>query len=160
PIITTAHITRDHAYMIYDVLIAVDENFKPQPQMADWTVSDDKKVYTFTLRDGLKFHDGAPVTAADAVASLERWSKRDAGGQLIMAITDSLKATNDKTLVWTLKEPFAPSLDTLAKQAALPPFIMPARIAATPADTAITEHIGSGPFKFVPGEFQPGVGVS
>ena len=108
PVITTAHITRDHAYMIYDVLIAVDENFKPQPQMADWTISDDQKVYTFTLRDGLKFHDGAPVTAADAVASLQRWAKRDAGGQLIMDITESLKATDDKTLVWTLKEPFAP----------------------------------------------------
>ncbi|MFC4626130.1 ABC transporter substrate-binding protein [Daeguia caeni] len=160
PILTTAHITRDHAYMIYDVLIAVDENFKPQPQMADWTVSDDQKVYTFTLRDGLKFHDGTPVTAADAVASLERWAKRDTGGQLIMDITESLKAVDDKTLVWTLKEPFEPFLDTLAKQAALPPFIMPARIAATPADTAITEHIGSGPFKFVPEEFQPGVGVT
>lgn len=160
PIITTAHITRDHGYMIYDVLIAVDENFKPQPQMANWTVSDDGKVYTFTLRDGLKFHDGAPVTAADAVASLERWAKRDAGGQLIMDITESLKASDDKTLVWTLKEPFAPFLDTLAKQAALPPFIMPARVAATPADTAITEHIGSGPFKFVQAEFQPGIGVS
>ncbi|MBC8719399.1 MULTISPECIES: ABC transporter substrate-binding protein [Brucella/Ochrobactrum group] len=160
PVITTAHITRDHAYMIYDVLVAVDENFKPQPQMAEWTVSDDGKTYTFTLRDGLKFHDGAPVTAADAVASLERWAKRDTGGQLIMDITDSLKANDDKTIVWTLKEPFAPFLDTIAKQSALPPFIMPARIAATPADTAITEHIGSGPFKFVPAEFQPGVGVT
>ena len=66
PVITTAHITRNHAYMIYDVLVALDSEFKPQPQMADWTVSDDGKVYTFTLRDGLKFHDGAPVTAADA----------------------------------------------------------------------------------------------
>ncbi|WP_369334879.1 ABC transporter substrate-binding protein, partial [Streptomyces sp. SID13666] len=118
--ITTAHITRDHAYMIYDVLIAVDENFKPQPQMAEWTVSDDGKTYTFTLRDGLKFHDGAPVTAADVVASLERWAKRDTGGQLIMDITDSLKANDDKTIVWTLKEPFAPFLDTIAKQSALP----------------------------------------
>lgn len=160
PVITTAHITRDHAYMIYDVLIAVDENFKPQPQMAEWTAADDGKSYTFTLRDGLKFHDGAPVTAADAVASLNRWAKRDSGGQLIMDITESLKANDDKTLVWTLKEPFPPFLDTLAKQAALPPFIMPARVAETPADTAITEHIGSGPFKFVPAEFQPGIGVS
>lgn len=160
PVITTAHITRDHAYMIYDVLVAVDEDFKPQPQMADWTVSDDDKTYTFTLRDGLKFHDGAPVTSADVVASLERWAKRDAGGQLVMDITDSLKAGDDKTIVWTLKESFPPFLDTLAKQSALPPFIMPARIAATSADTAITEHIGSGPFKFVAEEFQPGVGVT
>lgn len=160
PVITTAHITRNHAYMIYDVLIAVDKDFKPQPQMADWTVSDNGKIYTFTLRDGLKFHDGEPVTSADVVASLERWAKRDGGGQLIMDITDSLKAGDEKTIIWTLTEPFPPFLDTLAKQSALPPFIMPARIAETSADTAITEHIGSGPFKFVPGEFQPGVGVT
>ena len=62
PVITTAHITRNHGYMIYDVLTAVDENFEPQPQMADWEISDDGLVYTFTLREGLVFHDGAPVT--------------------------------------------------------------------------------------------------
>ncbi len=160
PVITTAHITRNHAYMIYDVLVAVDGDFKPQPQMADWTVSDDGLTYTFTLRDGLKFHDGAPVTMADAEASLKRWAKRDAGGQLIMDVTESLTATDDKTLVWKLTKPFGPLLDTIGKQSALPPFIMPARIAATPSDTAITEHIGSGPFKFVVDEFQPGVSVT
>ncbi|WP_198174076.1 ABC transporter substrate-binding protein [Mesorhizobium xinjiangense] len=161
PVITTAHITRDHAYMIYDVLVAVDENFTPQPQMADWTISDDNLIYTFTLRDGLTFHDGAPVTAADAVASLKRWGQKDSGGQLIFDVTESLEAADDKTIVWTLKEPFAPLLDTIAKQSALPPFIMPERIAAnTPADTAITEYVGSGPFVFVEDEYQPGVSVT
>lgn len=160
PVITTAHITRNHAYMIYDVLVAVDGDFTPQPQMADWTVSDDGLVYTFTLRDGLMFHDGAPVTMADAEASIKRWAERDSGGQLIMDRTESLTATDDTTLVWTLTEPFGPLLDTLGKQSALPPFIMPARVAETPSDTAITEHVGSGPFTFVESEFQPGVSVT
>ena len=71
PVITTAYITRDHGYMVYDTLLATDSNFKIQPQMADWKVSDDKLTYTFTLRDGLKWHDGAPVTAEDCVASLQ-----------------------------------------------------------------------------------------
>src|SRR3954462_10537981 len=62
PIITTAYITRDHGYMVYDTLLATDSNFKIQPQMADYKVSDYKLTYTFTLRDGLKWHDGAPVT--------------------------------------------------------------------------------------------------
>src|SRR5947209_16356960 len=61
PIITTAYITRDHGYMVYDTLLATDSNFKTQPQMADYKVSDDKLTYTFTLREGLKWHDGAPV---------------------------------------------------------------------------------------------------
>src|SRR4051812_13113500 len=77
PIITTAYITRDHGYMVYDTLLATDSNFKIQPQMADWKISDDKLTYTFTLREGLKWHDGAPVTAEDCVASLQRWGKRD-----------------------------------------------------------------------------------
>ena len=160
PVITTAHITRNHAYMIYDVLIAQDHEFKPQPQMAEWAISDDQKTYTFTLRDGLKFHDGAPVTAADAVASLKRWGEKDSGGQVIMDRTESLEATDDKTITWTLNEPFVPMLDVLSKQSALPPFIMPARVAETPSSEPITDYTGSGPFMFVTEEFNPGVSVT
>src|SRR3981189_2662445 len=82
PITSTAYISRDHGYMIYDTLVAVDENMQPQPQMADWTISDDKRIYTFKLRDGLAWHDGQPVTAEDCVASLKRWWQRDTMGQL------------------------------------------------------------------------------
>jgi len=160
PITTTAHITRNHGYMIYDVLIAQDENFEPQPQMADWEVSDDSLVYTFTLRDELMFHDGEPVTAEDVVASLERWGKRDAGGQLIFDVTESVEASDDNTVTWTLSEPFEPLINTLAKQAAVPPFIMPAGIAETSADSNINEHIGSGPFVFVADEYDPGQSVT
>ncbi len=160
PIITTAHITRNHGYMIYDVLVAQDKNFTPQPQMAEFAVSDDGLTYTFTLRDGLKFHDGEPVTAADAVASLQRWGKRDSGGQLIFDVTASLEATDDKTVTWTLSEPFGPLLDIVSKQSAVPPFIMPARVAETSADEAITDYTGSGPFVFVEEEFEPGVSVT
>ncbi|MCT7377133.1 ABC transporter substrate-binding protein [Chelativorans sp. EGI FJ00035] len=160
PIITTAHITRNHGYMIYDVLVAVDENFEPQPQMADWAISDDNLVYTFTLRDGLTFHDGNPVTAADAVASLRRWGKRDSGGQLLFDVTESLEAKDDKTLVWTLKSPFPALLEIVGKQSAVPPFIMPERVASGSADEAITDYTGSGPFVFVEEEYQPGVSVT
>lgn len=160
PIMTTAHITRDHAYMIYDVLIAQDSEFQPQPQMADWTVSDDQMTYTFTLRDGLKFHDGAPVTATDVVASLNRWAQKDAGGQIILDRTASLEATDDKTITWTLNEPFPSMLEVVSKQSGLPPYIMPARVAETPADEAITDYTGSGPFIFVDEEFRPGVSVT
>ncbi|WP_346433097.1 ABC transporter substrate-binding protein [Breoghania sp.] len=159
-LVTTAHIVRDHGYMIYDVLVAQDHTFTPRPQMADWTISDDKKVYTFTLRDGLMFHDGNPVTVADAVASLKRWGKRDSGGRLIFDVTESFVVKDDKTIVWTLKKPYWPLLDTLSKMSAVPPFIMPARIAATTLDQAITDYIGSGPFKFVASEYKPGVSVT
>lgn len=157
PIITTAYITRDHAYMIYDTLLAMDSNFKIQPQMASWKVSDDKLTYTFTLRDGLKWHDGAPVTAEDCIASLKRWGTRDGMGQKLMDFVGSLEATDPKTITLKLKEPYGLVLESIGKPSSVVPFMMPKRIAETPGDKAIAEHIGSGPFKFVQGEFQPGV---
>ncbi|MET0905648.1 MAG: ABC transporter substrate-binding protein, partial [Tardiphaga sp.] len=84
PIITTAYITRDHGYMVYDTLLGMNSKYEVKPQMADWKISDDKLVYTFTLRDGLLWHDGQPVTAEDCVASLKRWGARDGMGQKLM----------------------------------------------------------------------------
>ncbi|PAY04137.1 MULTISPECIES: ABC transporter substrate-binding protein [Bradyrhizobium] len=157
PILTTAYITRDHGYMVYDTLVATDSNFKIQPQMADWKVSDDKLTYTFTLRDGLKWHDGAPVTAEDCVASLKRWAKVDGMGQKLMDFTASLEATDAKTITLKLKEPYGLVLDSIGKPSSRVAFMMPKRLAETPPDKPIPEQIGSGPFKFVQAEFQPGV---
>ena len=157
PIFTTAYITRDHGYMVYDTLLATDSSFKVQPQMADWKVSDDKLTYTFTLRDGLKWHDGAPVTAEDCVASLKRWGKNDGMGQKLMDFTASIEASDAKTIVLKLKEPYGLVLESIAKPSSLVPFMMPKRLAETPPGKQISEQIGSGPFKFVQGEFQPGV---
>ncbi|MDQ8732824.1 ABC transporter substrate-binding protein [Bradyrhizobium sp. LHD-71] len=157
PGITTAYITRNHGYMVYDTLVATDSNFKIQPQMADWKISNDKLTYTFTLRDGLKWHDGAPVTAEDCVASLQRWGKADGMGQKLMDFVASLEATDPKTITLKLKEPYGLVLESLGKPSSLVPFMMPKRLAETPAGKAIPEQIGSGPFKFVQAEFQPGV---
>ena len=76
PIWTTAYVTRDHGYMIYDTLFSTDEKNAVKPQMVDkYEVSPDKTLWTFTLRDGLEWHDGQPVTAEDCVASLKRWAR-------------------------------------------------------------------------------------
>src|SRR6478735_8140578 len=157
PIFTTAYITRDHGYMVYDTLIATDSNFKIQPQMADWKISDDKLTYTFALRDGLKWHDGTPVTAEDCAASLKRWAAVDGMGQQMMQFTASIEATDPKTITLKLKEPYGLVLDSIGKPSSRVAFMMPKRIAETPPDKQIPEQIGSGPFKFVQGEFQPGV---
>ena len=157
PIFTGTYITRDHGYMVYDTLLATDSSFKVQPQMADWKVSADKLTYIFTLRDGLKWHDGSPVTADDCVASLRRWSKNDTMGQKLMDFTASLEATDERTITLKLKEPFALVLESIAKPSSTVAFMMPRRLAETPANQQIPEQIGSGPFKFVRGEFQPGV---
>src|SRR5216684_2273875 len=157
PGFTTAYITRDHGYMIYDTLLATDSDFKVQPQMAEWKVSDDKLTYTFILRDGLKWHDGTPVTAEDCVASLRRWGKSDGMGQKLMDFTLSLEATDPKTITLKLKEPYGLVLESIGKPSSLVPFMMPKRLAETPPGKAIAEQVGSGPFKFVQAEFRPGV---
>ena len=85
PIWTTAYMSRNHGYMIYDTLFGTDENAKIKPQMVEsWTESGDHRMWTFKLRKGLEFHDGKPVTSEDVVASLQRWGKRDAMGSALM----------------------------------------------------------------------------
>src|SRR6201984_1104972 len=157
PGFTTAYITRDHGYMVYDTLIATDANFKIQPQMADWTISDDKLTYTFTLRDGLKWHDGAPVTAEDCVASLKRWGKNDGMAPKLMHFPASIEAADAKTIVLKLKEPYGLVLESIAKPSSYVAFMMPKRLAETPPGKPSPDQVGSGPFKFVTSEFQPGV---
>src|SRR5207249_11215088 len=140
PIWTTAYITRDHGYMVYDTLFANDATLQPRPQMVDkYTVSRDRMKWSFTLRSGLQFHDGAPVTAEDCVASLLRWGKRDALGRMLLAATGKLQATDAKTFVLELKSPFGIVLEALAKPSSNVPFIMPARLAATPDTEQVSE---------------------
>ena len=158
PLFTTADITQNHGYMIYDTLFALDEKGQPQPQMVDtYRVSADKLTYTFTLRTGLKWHDGKPVRSADAVASLKRWGVKDAAGQKLFARTASLEATNDRTFVLKLKEPYGLTIRALAKEYSYVPFILPEREAVQdPSKPFEGEKIGSGPFMFVEKEWVPG----
>src|SRR5271169_5372911 len=157
PIWTTAYVTRNFGYLVFDTLFSLDKDFKPQPQMVHrWTVSDDKLTYRFTLRDGLKWHDGQPVRAADCVASLERWGKRDTLGQKLMEAVAEMNAIDDKTFTISLKSPFPLILDALGKLSSNVPFMMPERLAKTDAYQQIPEAIGSGPFKFVKEEWVPG----
>ena len=157
PIATTAYITRNHGYMVYDTLFAIDDKFQVKPQMVDkYETSGDGLTYTFTLRPGLKFHDGAPVRSADCIASIERWAKRDALGQKLAEATESWSAVDDKTFRLKLKTPFPLTLDALAKPSSNVPFIMPERIAKTDAFKNIDDPTGSGPFKMVKSEWVPG----
>ena len=158
PVLTTADTARNHGYMIYDTLLAADEKFDIRPQMVkDWQVSADNKTYTFTLRDGLKWHDGAPVKAEDCVASIKRWATEDKLGQTLMSMVGGIEVIDDKTFRIVLKEPTGLVLGALGKTSTLAPFMMPKRVAETPSTEAIKEYIGSGPFKFVVADFKPGV---
>src|SRR5437870_13684610 len=99
PIWTTAYISRNHGYMIYDTLFATDAKGEIRPQMVDkYDVSADKLTYALTLRDGLLWHDGAPVTAEDCVASIKRWAAKDSMGQKMISFVQDLQVVGPKTL--------------------------------------------------------------
>jgi peptide/nickel transport system substrate-binding protein len=112
PIWTTAYITRNHGYLVYDTLFGTDESLQIKPQMVDrTTVSPDRMKYTFALRDGLRWHDGQPVVSEDCVESLKRWGKKDRFGQLLMAHTGKIEAVDKKTFTLELGERFEPVLE-------------------------------------------------
>src|SRR6476646_4537328 len=157
PIWTTAYITRNHGYMIYDTLFAMDEKGEIKPQMVDkYDVSTDKLTYTFTLRDGLLWHDGQPVTAEDCVASIKRWAARDTMGQKLMTFVEAVTAKDATTIEIKLREPTGIVLLALGKPYSNAPFMMPKRVAETDPSKQISEFIGSGPFIFKKDEWKPG----
>ncbi|MEQ8815671.1 MAG: ABC transporter substrate-binding protein [Thalassobaculum sp.] len=157
PFWTTQTIAGIHGLMIYDTLFSSDADLQPQPQMVDsWTVSVDRMTYNFTLRDGLKFHDGSDVTSKDVVASMSRWGKRDGAGKQLMGYTKSITAKDAKTFEWVLTEPYGLLIDTLAKTGTSIPFVMREKEALVDPFQQIEEVVGSGPFMFKRDEWVPG----
>ena len=154
PIWTTQYMTRNHGYMIYDTLFGTDAQGTVQPQMVErWEVGKERKALDLHPAPGLEFHDGKPVTGEDVIASLARWGKRDAMGK-----NCSLSSRR-----WTRPLPPVPHpaarafgfvLQALGKPTSNVPFIMPKRVADTPADKQIDDYTGSGPFIFQRDEWQ------
>ncbi len=152
----TTYITNRYGYLVYDTLFGLDSHFVPRPQMVDtWTISDDRLTWTFTLRPGLTFHDGAAVTSDDCIASLKRWMARDAMGQQLATRIAVFEAVNPSTFKLVLTEPYALVLETFGRWGA-PPFIMPAKVASAPMSEVVTSSIGSGPFIMKRDEWRPG----
>ena len=153
----SAFVTRNHVLMVFDTLYGVDEAGVVRPQMAaGHTVSGDGLVWEVTLRPGLGFHDGTPVLARDAVASIKRWWVADAFGQALGAATAELSAPDDRTIWFQLKRPFPLLADALAHPTNTIAAIMPERLATTPATSRLTEMVGSGPFRYLARERVPG----
>src|SRR3954470_3780133 len=157
PIWTTATVTRNHGYLVFDTLYGMDAQYRIQPQMVEGhQVEDDGLPWRLALREGLRFHDGEPVRAQDVVASLQRWAKKDAFGSALMAATDELSAASDRVVEFRLKKPFPLLPDALGKSGVNMPAIMPERLARTDPNTRVAEMVGSGPYRFVTDEWRQG----
>ena len=160
PTTVTPTITRIHGYFIYDRLFEFDDKVIPTPQMVDtYDVTPDGLTYTFTLRDGLRFHDGKPVTTDDVIASIKRWGRAGVGADML-AHTASLDKISDKTFRLILSSSWSPVLPAFSYMSGQTLFILPARIANLPGKAKFVDTTGSGPFKFVAEEWVPGVKVT
>ena len=157
PVVTPSAQTREHAWLIYDTLYGVDDKYNTHPQMVEGHVVENSGLtWKITLREGLKFHDGEKVLARDAAASVNRWTKRNSFGQALGAAMNEIVATSDRVFEVRLKKPFPLLPDALGKTMAYMCPVMPERLAKTDPMQAITEPIGSGPYKYVANERVPG----
>ncbi|MBY0611405.1 MAG: ABC transporter substrate-binding protein [Beijerinckiaceae bacterium] len=157
PILTTNYVTRAHAQMVFDTLYGMDDALTVRPQMVEGdTVSEDGLTWRLKLRSGLMFHDRTPVLGRDVVASLTRWSKRDAFGSALFAVVAELSSPDDRTIEFKLQRPFPLLREALAKPTSYLPVIMPERLALTSPFSAVSEIIGSGPYRYAPEERVPG----
>ena len=154
PVWTVTGASMQHGYMVFDMLYGIDEHFQPRPQMcAGHEVTADGLIWTFTLRDGLLFHDNEKVRAIDCTASIARWRVKDPFGQTLAALTEEMKPLDDQRFQIRLKRPFPQMLFAFGSR---PCFMMPERFARTPATEQVKESIGSGPFRFVASEWVSG----
>jgi peptide/nickel transport system substrate-binding protein len=163
PVATTGYIVRNHGYMIWDTLFAMNEQLVPQPQMASGVeISPDRLTYRITLRDGLAWHDDTAVTSADCVPSLVRWGRVDGMGQRLFSYVDSVTADGPRTIVITLKRPYGFVLESIGKLSTNVPFMMPKRFAEKPHTDRLTvdDMVGSGPFRWLKSEYRPGAKVA
>ena len=158
PIFSTAQVSRNHGFMVYDTLYGMNAALEVSPQMlAGDAVSSDGRQWDLTLRDGLFWHDGEQVLARDCVASIRRWAGRDGFGAELMAATDELSAPDDRTIRFRLKRPFPLLPQALGKAAVQPAFMMPERLATQDPMRPLSDVVGSGPFRFIKDERVQGV---
>lgn len=147
--------------LIFSGLVRLDANLEVQPDGASgWKVSDDGKVYTFTIRDGLKFGDGSAVTANDFVYSINRALSPEVGafaasshfGHIVGAqdvvdgkakTASGVKAIDDKTLEVTLDAPIAYFLALLTYADT---FVVPQKLVESGANWQESAY-GTGPYK-------------
>ncbi|WP_106409189.1 ABC transporter substrate-binding protein [Pseudoroseomonas deserti] len=157
PVFSTAYVSRNHGYLVFDTLYGVDANFAAHPQMvAGHVVENDGLLWKLTLRDGLTWHDGEKVLARDCVASIRRFARRDSFGEALMAATEELSAPDDRTIQFRLKKPFPLLPLALGKPGSPMPAMMPQRLAETDPFKQVTEMVGSGPYRYLASERVPG----
>ncbi|MET3290005.1 UNVERIFIED_CONTAM: peptide/nickel transport system substrate-binding protein [Brevibacillus sp. OAP136] len=144
--------------LMYDQLVRVspDGNGLEPALATEWKVSDDGKTYTFTLRKGVKFHDGSPMTAADVKFSLDRARGKESSWSWIYTGIDSVEATGDDVVTIKTKTPYAPLLSSLALFSSS--IVSEKAVKDKGKDFLSSNEMGTGPFRLA--EWQRGQKVA
>jgi peptide/nickel transport system substrate-binding protein len=146
---TTAGITAEIGYCMYETLFAYDHEYQPVPMLAEsYDVSDDGTVHTIKLRQGVPFHNGEEMTSADVVASIERWAQISGVGKLLMESTESLSAPDDYTVEIVTNGPYGTILVALSSNTQSCT-IHPKSLLDEYGLDPLQEFIGTGPYRFV-----------
>ncbi len=160
PVVTGFYSTTNAALMIYDTLFSWDAKMVAKPQMVEtWERSDDGLTYRFRLRSGLRFHDGSDVTTRDVMASLRRMLLGDTTNQLFASYVAGMDRIDDSSFVLRLHEPFAFVEFLLGGGNNISGAIMREKEAETSPSSPVRTLIGSGPFRFLPDEYEPGAHI-
>ena len=146
---TTAVITQEITFHVYESLFTYDAGYAPIPMLAEsYTMAPDGRRYTIALRKGVRFHNGKEMTSADVVASLNRWGRVATTGKAVWRAVEAVEAKDAYTVVIHLKEPSGSLLYALASPnngAA----IHPKETIAAAGDGQLKEFVGTGPYRFV-----------
>ena len=139
---------RDIGVYIYEGLVTIDGNYDVAPQLAErWTTSTDGKTYTFHLRKGVKFHDGSPVTAADVVASVERF-RAQSPRKADLSMVAGARAVDNGTVEITLSQPSAAFVPLMAYPGPAVAIMPKKLIEGVPAGKLPQSSvIGTGPYR-------------
>jgi peptide/nickel transport system substrate-binding protein len=154
PLWTTAAVTRGIGFHVWDKLIGQDDFGVLQPDMLEkWEVDNDGKRFTFTLRDGLLWHDLTPVRVEDVIASIKRWGEVEPYAKFFNPLITRFDKIDNESFVIEVSEPTGLILAGLGKPGASQPIMVP-EAQVVPATEQMTTFIGSGPYKM--GAWEPG----
>jgi peptide/nickel transport system substrate-binding protein len=143
--------------LVYDGLITIDLRAQAQPQLArEWSVADDNRTWTFTLHEGVTWHDGTPLTSEDVKFTYDMINSFDSFALLkdYTTLLESVEAPDPTTVVITFSEPVANTEERFAALYILPKHIWEGFDEAAAGEFENLEMIGSGPFKLA--EYRPG----
>ena len=143
PPLTVSQAALDVAQNFFETLYTQDGNFNPTPMLAkSCEISDDRRTYTFRLREGVLFHNGEEMDADDVAASMNYWLEKSARARNLLG-GSKFEAKDRYTVILTLQNPSGDVLSLMSAQANFPA-IRPKDVIERATEKGVAEYVGTG----------------